>query len=111
MTADNNITAFVTVAGIDLVLRENGVVHRARAEYETMTTELDGDKAVVELTDSDDRLLVTIGPHEYELKVQPKGHFFSWLKPIERAQPCSIEMARQLMRNARKSVKPEPAPF
>lgn len=98
-----NITAFLTVAGIDLVLRRDGVQHRARATYDRLETFLDGVLTQIELTDDDDVLSVKFGDLELDLALQPKGHYFSWLQSIEKADACDISEARRLMRVALKA--------
>ena len=113
-----NITAFLTIAGIDLVLRKDGVQYRARVTYDAMQAELDGKIALVDLTDDDEVLAVSYDGLDLELKLQPKGHYFAWLQSIERADACDISEARRLLRNAARSKakasKPavtQPAPF
>lgn len=105
------ITAFLTVAGIDLVLRRDGVQHRARATYDRLETFLDGVLTQIELTDDDSVISVKFGNIELDLTLQPKGQYFAWLQPVAKADACGISQARQLMRDARKSKasKNEPA--
>lgn len=99
-TTDANITIFLTAAGLDLVLRRDNVQHRARAPYGTMSCELDGKLAVLDFTESDDTIVVTYDKVELQAKLQPKGHYFTWLKPIAKAKTVAIDEAKRLMREA-----------
>lgn len=119
VNADPSITAFLTAQGIDLVLRANNMQHRSRIAYQHMKGTLDGRVVTVELTDDDDTIAVEFAGLNLELKLQPKGHYFSWLKTIEKAEAVDITEARRLLRNAAranaKAAKPakpaEPATF
>lgn len=102
-TANNpaaNITAFLTAAGVDLVLRKDGTQLRARAPYESMSCELAGSPVLVDFTETDDELVVTLGKLELTLTLQPKGHYFGWLQQIAKAEPIDIVAARKLHRDA-----------
>jgi hypothetical protein len=98
--ANPNLTAFLTAKGIDFVLRANNVQHRSRIDYAYMKGTLDGRVITVDLTDSDDTLAVEFAGLNLELKLQAKGHYFSWLQTIEKADAVDISEARQLLRNA-----------
>lgn len=112
---NTSLTAFLTVAGIDLVLRTEDTQHRrehrGRATYEKCETFINGVLAKLELTDDDNVINVELGDLKLKLTLQPRGHYFTWLRPIEKAEPCNIEQARKLMRtalrNKTKTTKPE----
>lgn len=94
------LTAFLTLAGIDFVLRVAGAQHRCRIPYTAMQGTLADRQLVVNLTDDDDLLAVEFDGLQLEMKLQPKGHYFSWLQQIEKAQPCDINEARKQVRAA-----------
>lgn len=94
------ITAFLTAAGIDLVLRDAERNHRCRVSYVEMTGVLAGQPIQIEIGEADDQLTVVCGKTEIVLKLQPKGHFFGWIKPIDRSEPITLEQARLLRTQA-----------
>lgn len=114
INANPNLTAFLTAKGIDFVLRVNNVQHRSRVDYAYMKGTLDGRVITVDLTDDDDTIAVEFADLSLELKLQPKGHYFSWLKSIDKAGAVDISEARRLLREAIKakaSKADQPAMF
>lgn len=100
--ADDFVTAWLTTSGIDLLMKRAGEEFRVRGiAYGSLTGELKSaaDKTVpvtVSFTNSDSAIIVAIDGVEIQLREQPKGHFFGWLKPMERAEPISLANARRL---------------
>jgi hypothetical protein len=100
----NGLTLFLTAAGVDLLLRREGKQYRARADYATLQTVLDDQAAIVEFTDDDEVVNVTLDDEFFELKLQPKGHYFSFLEQMPpKAEAVSIAEARKLFRAAQRS--------
>lgn len=104
MTDLNNpvIAAFITVAGIDLVISaDNKRVDGCRIGYDTMKGVLHGTPVSVELTDDDSLISVEYGDMTLGLKQQPKGHYFSPLRPAApKADTADIAFARKAIAQA-----------
>lgn len=99
------IAAFFTVDGIDLVIsQEQRRVASTRIAYEHMKGTLNGHSVVVELTDDDELLSVEYGDMVLGLRQQPKGHYFSPLRPsLPKAEAADIGYARKAIAAAAKA--------
>lgn len=96
MTTSDSITCFVTDRGIDVVLRLDNVPVRTTVPYETLTSVIDKRPVAIKFDDKrDDVLLVNVAKlFRGELRLQPAGHYFSFLRPLEKATPISLAEAR-----------------
>lgn len=106
MTATNNadsITCFVTDRGIDIVLRVDTTATRTTVLYETLKSVIGNRRVEIKFDDKDDDvLLVNITKlFRGKLRRQSAGHFFSFLRPLERAKPITIAEARERVRQAK----------
>lgn len=100
----SGITAFLTVAGVDLVLRDHGNQTRCRVDYSSMAGTLNNEPVSVEFTDDDDLISVELGDRTFGLKLQKAGHYFSYLEPLPpKADAADISEARRLFRQAQKA--------
>ena len=99
ITQTSNITAFLTNDGIDVVARNeadaNAVSTRTRLSYEELAGEINGLPVAISFTDADDELVCCIGDHVVTLKLQAKGHFFSFVLPLPKSTPISLAEARK----------------
>jgi hypothetical protein len=111
-----NLAAFLTEAGVDLVLRASNEPQarawRTRVGYDSLVGELGGNVVSVSFADNDEQLLVLFGDRALVLNVQEKGHFFSYLTPIVKSAPIGLAEARAKARAATqapaKAEKPKP---
>lgn len=96
MNTADSITCFITERGIDVVLRVDNAVARTTVPYETLTSVIDNRPIAVKFDGKrDDVLLVNVAKlFRGELRLQPAGHFFSFLRPLEKAAPISVAEAR-----------------
>lgn len=101
----STISAFLTQAGVDLVLREDDVETRARLPYESLKGTLGTDAVTVKFGDVDERLTVQIGDVLHSLRQQPKGHFFAWLSGYEASPRIDVAQARKLAMLAGKKTR------
>jgi hypothetical protein len=105
-----NIAAFLTEAGIDLVLRASNEpaarVWRTRIAYDQLVGDLGGNVVSISFADSDEQLLVLFGDRALTLSLQEKGHFFSYLVPIAKSAPINLAAARA---KAQAAQTPAPA--
>ena len=79
------ISAFPTVAGLDIVLSEDGAtLARSKLAYEHgLRGTLDGRPVDVRLDDKDaTRFVLSFGDNPVTLRRQDKGHFFGWVRPL-----------------------------
>lgn len=98
--SNDSVTAFLNEDGINAILRLNGKQVRFNVPYSTLTAEIEvapGQKriALVEFTAADDVLVMHLGSIELDLVQQPKGQFFSWLKPMPKSKPITMAEARK----------------
>jgi len=111
-----NIAAFLTEAGVDLVLRASNEPQartwRTRVGYDALVGELGGNVISVSFSDSDEQLLVLFGQRALTLNLQEKGHFFSYLEPIAKSASIGLAEARAKAQAAAqapaKAEKPKP---
>jgi hypothetical protein len=93
-----NIAAFLTEAGIDLVLRASNEAAartwRTRVGYAELVGDLGGNVVSISFADNDEQLLVLFGDRALVLSLQEKGHFFSYLEPIAKSAPIGLAAAR-----------------
>lgn len=104
MNTADSITCFVTDRGIDVVLRINNEPMRTTVPYETLTSVIGKGTIAVKFDDKRDDVLSALLLEENdkrgrilfrgELRLQPAGHFFSFLRPLEKATPISLAEAR-----------------
>jgi hypothetical protein len=96
------ITAFLTVSGIDLVISQDSRrVDSTRIAYEHMKGTLNGHAVCVELTEDDELISVEYGDMVLGLRQQPKGHYFSPLRPLPpKAEPADVSFARKAIAKA-----------
>ena len=99
------ITVFLTTAGFDVVLSDIATqpankVDRVRLTYEQPNGVLAGSPINIELCASDTQLKIEYGDSTVFVKQQPKGHFFGFVSPIERAEPISLAQVRARMSSA-----------
>jgi hypothetical protein len=89
-----SIAAFITDAGIDVVLNASPTNQVRTRIGETLVGTLDNDPVRIEFTDKDDTFLLHIDGRSLTMRQQPKGHFFSWLNPVEPAKPVTLAELR-----------------
>lgn len=100
----DGITLFLTAAGIDLILREGGKQHRCRVEYGSLSGTIAKKAVEIELTDNDEIINAIVDDEHFELRLQPKGHYFSFLDQMPpKSEQISIAEARKLFRAAQRA--------
>lgn len=100
----DGITCFLTAAGIDLILREEGKQHRCRVEYGSLSGTIARRPVQIELTDDDEIINSIIDDEHFELRLQPKGHYFSFLSQMPpKSEQIDITEARKLFRQAQRA--------
>lgn len=100
----DGITLFLTAAGVDLILREGGKQHRCRIEYSSLSGTLTKRPVSIEFTDDDEIIHCILEDESFELRLQPKGHYFSFLDQMPpKSEQINITEARKLFRAAQRA--------
>lgn len=124
LTVQNaSLTVFLTTAGVDFKLNVDGVEHRGKVPYEACVATSNSGVYTAETFVNGVLTIATVGKDNNVIPVMfgdtllncmhrvsqtsGKSYYFSWLKPIETAAPCSLDQARKLIRAALNSKAKE----
>jgi hypothetical protein len=108
-TSTAGITCWPTSKGLDFLVRsDDGRQRRDRIAYDHMKGTVAGNAVTVVIDTNADEIVVTSASgHAYRLTHQPKGHYFCFMRPMEKADVVDLATAAKLAGQKPAEPKPE----